>query len=400
MHVGLRTLDAIGATAGAIAAGDLARRVEPAEERTEVGRLGLSLNAMLARLEEAFAEKAMARIEDESARMGRRSPATRSTTRARSRPSARSTGDPSELFDRFWRADPGRGRRRRRRALRGRAAPARLTAFTHATAAAVSLPPVLRKALRAIPAAVVVLGVLAAGAYAVDALLLSDDDTGVARPLRVSVLAPGSFESAHPYAPYYVVPRRRFRDPSELSRLARNKIVTQPESALSKGALAGSPQIIRLSLRSVDKDPVTVEAIRFRVASRARPLRGWFTALSGCQAKPVRRAQADLDARRPAVRYVDGNGVVSRRLALEVKRSRPQVIELRAATARHRVAWTAELSVRDKHGRSSSVAVDDGGRPFRVTSSRSSRGYEPVYGATSITSFKRSRSLARGSSRC
>ncbi len=114
----------------------------------------------------------------------------------------------------------------------------------------------------------------------------------------------------------------------------------------------------------------------------------------------MRRAQADLDARRPAVRYVDSNGVVSRRLALEVERSKPQVIELRAATARHRVAWTAELSVRDKHGHSSTVAVDDGGRPFRVTSARSSRGYEPVYGATSITSFKRSRSLARGSSRC
>ena len=57
VRVGLRPLDAIGATAGAIAAGDLARRVEPAEPRTEVGRLGLSLNAMLARLEEAFAER-------------------------------------------------------------------------------------------------------------------------------------------------------------------------------------------------------------------------------------------------------------------------------------------------------------------------------------------------------
>ena len=40
-------LDAIGETASAIAAGDLSRRVERAEERTEVGRLGLALNAML-----------------------------------------------------------------------------------------------------------------------------------------------------------------------------------------------------------------------------------------------------------------------------------------------------------------------------------------------------------------
>jgi two-component system OmpR family sensor kinase len=36
---------------------DLSRRVEPAEPKTEVGRLGLSLNTMLGRIEEAFAEQ-------------------------------------------------------------------------------------------------------------------------------------------------------------------------------------------------------------------------------------------------------------------------------------------------------------------------------------------------------
>jgi two-component system OmpR family sensor kinase len=115
VRLGLRPLDRMAATADAIAGGDLGRRVEPATERTEVGRLGLALNAMLGRLERAFAarqasedrlrrfladashelrtplasirgyaelfrigaartpeetEKAMARIEHESARMG------------------------------------------------------------------------------------------------------------------------------------------------------------------------------------------------------------------------------------------------------------------------------------------------------------------------------------------
>jgi two-component system, OmpR family, sensor kinase len=54
----LRPLEAMAVTADSIAAGDLSRRVEPAEPRTEVGRLGLSLNTMLARIEEAFAERA------------------------------------------------------------------------------------------------------------------------------------------------------------------------------------------------------------------------------------------------------------------------------------------------------------------------------------------------------
>jgi two-component system, OmpR family, sensor kinase len=57
VRLGLRPLDRIGATAGAIAAGDLGRRVSPATDRTEVGRLGLALNAMLGRLEQAFAER-------------------------------------------------------------------------------------------------------------------------------------------------------------------------------------------------------------------------------------------------------------------------------------------------------------------------------------------------------
>jgi two-component system OmpR family sensor kinase len=115
VRLGLRPLDRIGETAGAIAGGDLSRRVSPATERTEVGRLGLALNAMLGQIEKAFderqasenrlrqfladashelrtplasirgyaelfrigaarepadTEKAMGRIEDESARMG------------------------------------------------------------------------------------------------------------------------------------------------------------------------------------------------------------------------------------------------------------------------------------------------------------------------------------------
>jgi two-component system OmpR family sensor kinase len=57
VRLGLRPLERMGQTAGAIAAGDLSRRVEPADPRTEVGRLGIALNAMLERIERAFAER-------------------------------------------------------------------------------------------------------------------------------------------------------------------------------------------------------------------------------------------------------------------------------------------------------------------------------------------------------
>ncbi|MGI8810362.1 MAG: sensor histidine kinase [Acidimicrobiales bacterium] len=54
VRAGLRPLEDIGRTAGAIAEGDLSRRVERAEPGTEVGRLGLALNAMLTQIQSAF----------------------------------------------------------------------------------------------------------------------------------------------------------------------------------------------------------------------------------------------------------------------------------------------------------------------------------------------------------
>jgi two-component system, OmpR family, sensor kinase len=57
VRLGLRPLDRMEITAGEIAAGELSRRVSPATSRTEVGRLGLALNEMLDRLEQAFAAR-------------------------------------------------------------------------------------------------------------------------------------------------------------------------------------------------------------------------------------------------------------------------------------------------------------------------------------------------------
>ncbi|HEX5192145.1 MAG TPA: HAMP domain-containing sensor histidine kinase [Solirubrobacteraceae bacterium] len=57
VRIGLRPLARIGQTASEIAAGDLSRRVAPADGRTEVGRLGRSLNEMLAQIEAAFAAR-------------------------------------------------------------------------------------------------------------------------------------------------------------------------------------------------------------------------------------------------------------------------------------------------------------------------------------------------------
>ena len=54
----LMPLARMGSTARSIAAGGLSQRVTPADERSEVGRLGLALNTMLSNLEDAFAQRA------------------------------------------------------------------------------------------------------------------------------------------------------------------------------------------------------------------------------------------------------------------------------------------------------------------------------------------------------
>ncbi|MGZ4736577.1 MAG: sensor histidine kinase [Acidimicrobiia bacterium] len=57
VRIGLRPLRDIETTASSIAGGDLSLRV-PADNRTEVGRLGTSLNTMLRHIEDAFARRA------------------------------------------------------------------------------------------------------------------------------------------------------------------------------------------------------------------------------------------------------------------------------------------------------------------------------------------------------
>jgi two-component system, OmpR family, sensor kinase len=57
VKLGLKPLNDIEDTAGAIAAGDMSRRIEQTDATTEVGRLGGALNTMLGTIEASFAER-------------------------------------------------------------------------------------------------------------------------------------------------------------------------------------------------------------------------------------------------------------------------------------------------------------------------------------------------------
>ena len=57
LRLGVHPLAAMATTADAIAGGNLSHRVEHTDDRTEAGRLGLALNSMLGRIEEAFRQR-------------------------------------------------------------------------------------------------------------------------------------------------------------------------------------------------------------------------------------------------------------------------------------------------------------------------------------------------------
>ena len=121
----------------------------------------------------------------------------------------------------------------------------------------------------------------------------------------------------------------------------------------------------------------------------AGPIKGWFTAQPACAFEGVPEARADLDARRPIVRYLDADGKTRHALGLRLGRSTPTVLELHVATERRRAAWTATLAVSRDGAPPQKVTVDNGGEPFRVTSPRESHGYAPRFGATGISGFAR-----------
>ncbi len=57
VRIGMRPLDDMTETAGAIAGGDLTRRIRHTDDHGEVGRLGNALNGMLSQIEAAFRER-------------------------------------------------------------------------------------------------------------------------------------------------------------------------------------------------------------------------------------------------------------------------------------------------------------------------------------------------------
>jgi hypothetical protein len=202
---------------------------------------------------------------------------------------------------------------------------------------------------------------------------------GPSAPLVVRVMPPGTFPAGGPIGQYYVVPRSELSGPTGLEP-GEVSIDDPPDLAFAKrhSAVDGSPQFVRLQLRAKGDEPVTINSIKIHVEKRVAPVEGWYAVSGGCGGLETRIATVDLDSPNPEAHFLDELGAPNRRITLFVTRTDIEQIDLQASTRKSMVDWTAEVFYSGPDG-DGSIAVDDHGQPFRVTTETASDGYSLAF---------------------
>ncbi|SDC45246.1 Helix-turn-helix domain-containing protein [Streptomyces prasinopilosus] len=142
--------------------------------------------------------------------------------------------------------------------------------------------------------------------------------------------------------------------------------------AATQAAVHGGETIVRLSVQGTADTAVVLTALRVRVTGRTDPAPGNAYAMDqGCGGVLTPRYFAvDLDKDRPIARAVAGNDagtpIPAVRMPYRVSAKDPEVLEVTATTAHCDCRWYLELDW-SSGGRSGTVRIDDGGRPFRTS---------------------------------
>ncbi|MFH9685415.1 helix-turn-helix domain-containing protein [Streptomyces sp. NPDC017413] len=141
------------------------------------------------------------------------------------------------------------------------------------------------------------------------------------------------------------------------------------------GAVHAGEAGVRITLQGMDERAVVLLSLRIRVVERRSPAEGRvYRMSSGCGgALTPRMFDVDLDAPGPVARPVAGNdsGVPIEAVAFpySVSVTDPEVLLVTGRTVGCDCDWFAELTW-SSGGRSGTVRVDDGGRPFRTSAVR------------------------------
>ncbi|MFE4667981.1 helix-turn-helix domain-containing protein [Streptomyces sp. NPDC056716] len=142
--------------------------------------------------------------------------------------------------------------------------------------------------------------------------------------------------------------------------------------ATAQGAVHGKDTNVRITVQGRSATAVVLEALRVRVVGRAAPVQGSSYAMDqGCGGSVTPRFfDVDLDMDRPIARSVPGadpdRELPAVRMPYQVSSTDPEVLEVTARTAGCACDWYLELDW-SSQGRTGTVRIDDGGRPFRTS---------------------------------
>ncbi|MEV8001080.1 helix-turn-helix domain-containing protein [Streptomyces parvus] len=141
------------------------------------------------------------------------------------------------------------------------------------------------------------------------------------------------------------------------------------------GAVHAGETGVRITLQGRDDRAVVLESLRIRVVERGSPAPGRvYRMSSGCGGSLTPRMfDVDLDASRPVARSVAGNDsgepIEAVAFPYRVSVTDPEVFLITGRTVGCDCSWVAELAW-SSGGRSGTVRIDDGGRPFRTSGVR------------------------------
>ncbi|WP_450374352.1 helix-turn-helix domain-containing protein [Streptomyces pakalii] len=141
------------------------------------------------------------------------------------------------------------------------------------------------------------------------------------------------------------------------------------------GAVHAGETGVRITLQGRDDRAVVLESLRIRVVERSSPAEGRvYRMSSGCGGSLTPRMfDVDLDASRPVARSVAGNDsgepIEAVAFPYRVSVTDPEVFLITGRTVGCDCSWVAELAW-SSGGRSGTVRIDDGGRPFRTNGVR------------------------------
>ncbi|MFD3969665.1 helix-turn-helix domain-containing protein [Streptomyces cyaneofuscatus] len=156
--------------------------------------------------------------------------------------------------------------------------------------------------------------------------------------------------------------------------------------AQALGAVHAGETGVRITLQGTGERAVVLEALRIRVVARREPAEGRVHGMSsGCGgALTPRMFDVDLDAERPVARSVPGNDtgepIAPVSFPYRVSGADPEVFLVTGRAARCDCDWVAELRW-SGGGRSGTVRIDDGGRPFRTSGAPGRPVHDYDYGA-------------------